>query len=74
MKHVSVLELQVRCTFQTASLLVSSLLLLVHSFIEFQQYIFKIPGVTVFFSNRLSQDPVEKFFGQQRQRGHLMKP
>ncbi|XP_065894011.1 uncharacterized protein [Dysidea avara] len=41
----------------------------VHSFIEFLQYIFKIPGVTLFLSNRLSQDPIEKFFGQQRQRG-----
>ena len=68
MKHVSALELQVRCTIQT-SLLVLSLLLLVHSFIEFLHYIFKIPGVTLFFSNRLSQDPVEKLFGQQRQRG-----
>ena len=33
------------------------------------RYIFTIPGVTVFFSNRLCQDSLENFFGQQRQRG-----
>ena len=31
--------------------------------------IFTIPGVTVFLSERLSQDPLEQFFGCQRQRG-----
>ena len=36
---------------------------------ELVQYSFTIPGVTVFLSNRLCQDPLEKFFGQQRQRG-----
>lgn len=35
------------------------------------KYIFTIPGVTVFLSNRLCQDPVEGFFGQQRQRGRV---
>ena len=30
---------------------------------------FKIPGVTVFLSEKLTQDPLEKFFGCQRQRG-----
>ena len=29
----------------------------------------KIPGVKVFLSERISQDPLEKFFGCQRQRG-----
>ena len=28
-----------------------------------------IPGVTLFLSNAICQDPLEKFFGQQRQRG-----
>ncbi len=31
--------------------------------------VFGIPGVSVLLSNRLCQDPLEKFFGQQRQRG-----
>ena len=39
------------------------------SFVEFLQYIFTVPGVKFFLSNKLSQDPIEKFFGQQRQRG-----
>lgn len=33
------------------------------------QYIFTIPGVTCFLSQRLCQDPLERFFGLQRQRG-----
>nr|MCH9717640.1 hypothetical protein [Gammaproteobacteria bacterium] len=32
------------------------------------KYIFTIPGVILFMSNRLC-DPLERFFGQQRQRG-----
>ena len=35
------------------------------------EYVFTIPGVSVFLSNRLCQDPHEKFFGQQRQRGRV---
>lgn len=42
---------------------------LVHSFIELVKYLLSIPEVSVFISNKLSQDPIEKFFGQQRQRG-----
>ena len=30
---------------------------------------FAIPGVQSFLSERLTQDPLEKFFGMQRQRG-----
>ena len=42
----------------------------VNSFIELVEYIFNhIPGVTLFLSNAICQDPLEKFFGQQRQRG-----
>lgn len=36
---------------------------------ELVNYIFKIKGVKVFLSERLCQDPLEKFFGCQRQRG-----
>ena len=35
----------------------------VHSFVELTKYLL------VFMNNKISQDPVEKFFGQQRQRG-----
>lgn len=41
-----------------------------HSFIDLTQYIFtSVPGVKFFLSEKLSQDPLEKFFGMQRQRG-----
>ena len=39
------------------------------SFIELVPSLFKIPGVKAFLSERISQDPLEKFFGCQRQRG-----
>ena len=42
----------------------------VWSFVELVPFILKIPGVNFFLSERLSQDPLEKFFGCQRQRGH----
>ena len=35
------------------------------------EFIFTIPGVTVLLSNRICQDPLEDFFGQQRQRGRV---
>ena len=46
-----------------------SLLVLVSSFLELIPYLFKIKGVTHFLSEKLSQDPLEKFFGCQRQKG-----
>lgn len=43
------------------------------SFIELLQYLFSLPDVKdnhlAFLSNHLCQDPLESFFGQQRQRG-----
>lgn len=33
--------------------------------------LFTVPGVESFLSNRLCQDPLENFFGQQRQRGRV---
>ena len=45
------------------------LLVLVSSFLELIPYLFKIKGVTHFLSEKLSQDPLEKFFGCQRQKG-----
>ena len=41
----------------------------VKSFLDLIEYIFKIPGVKFFLSERMSQDPLENFFGCQRQRG-----
>lgn len=43
--------------------------MIVKSFVELVDYIFKIPGVKFFLSERLSQGPLENFFGCQRQRG-----
>ena len=37
---------------------------------ELVDFIFtRVPGVKFFLSEKLSQDPLEKFFGMQRQRG-----
>ena len=33
------------------------------------KHLFSVSGVSSFLSNRLCQDPLEKFFGMQRQRG-----
>ena len=41
----------------------------VKSFVAFVQYLFSQPGVECFLSGKLCQDPLEKFFGCQRQRG-----
>eukprot|EP00731_Ephydatia_muelleri_P013889 Em0007g1199a len=40
----------------------------VNSFVEMVKYLFSLEGVKSFLSNRISQDPIEKFFGCQRQR------
>lgn len=39
------------------------------SFVALVKYLFTIPGVMCFLSEKLCQDPLEKFFGCQRQRG-----
>lgn len=41
----------------------------VHSFLELIPIIFKIPGFVCFMTEKLSQDPLERFFGCQRQQG-----
>ena len=41
----------------------------VNSFIELVRYLFSLQGVKSFLSEKISQDPLEKFFGCQRQRG-----
>jgi len=40
-----------------------------NSFIGLLEYIFTLPDVKVFLSQRICQDPLENFFGCQRQRG-----
>ena len=44
---------------------------LVYSFIGLVEYVFTLPDVSLFLSNRICQDPVESFFGHQRQRGRV---
>ena len=39
------------------------------SFVDLVDYVFSLPEVTLLLSQRLCQDPLEKFFGCQRQRG-----
>lgn len=41
----------------------------ISSFVELVPYIFKIQGVSCFLSEKLCQDPLESFFGCQRQCG-----
>ena len=41
----------------------------VKSFMELVKYVFTIPGVEIFYSNKLCQDDLENFFAQQHQRG-----
>ena len=45
----------------------------VHSFVELVKYVFSVPGVKeeriALLSRNLCQDPLENFFGCQRQRG-----
>ena len=40
-----------------------------HSFLEFVPIVLGIPGVSCFLSGRISQDPLEKYFGVQHQKG-----
>lgn len=42
---------------------------IVWSFVELVPFILKIPVVNFFLSERISQDPLEKYFGCQRQKG-----
>ena len=40
---------------------------------ELVEYVFTIPGVTAFLSNKDCQDPLENFFGRQHQRGRVIE-
>ena len=43
----------------------------VKTFIEMVKYVFTLPGVKCFLSERIHQDPLEKLFGNQSQRGGM---
>ena len=43
----------------------------VKAFVELVRYLFTIPAIPPFLSRRVTQDPLEKFFGLQRQRGRV---
>ena len=45
----------------------------VNSFVELVKFYFTIPGVKAFLSEKLSQNPLEKFFVCQQQRGRVIK-
>ena len=65
----------VRCAYQLQCHVINSVLInlcfhsIVNSFLELVPYLFSLEGVKVFLSERLCQDPLERFFGCQRQRG-----
>lgn len=44
---------------------------IVRAFVELVRLIFTYPGVKYFLSEKICQDPLEKFFGCQRQRGRV---
>uniref|UniRef100_A0A1X7V3S1 Uncharacterized protein n=1 Tax=Amphimedon queenslandica TaxID=400682 RepID=A0A1X7V3S1_AMPQE len=45
-------------------------MIVAYSFIDLVSFLFTIPGVKSFLSEHISQDPLEKFFGRQHQRGN----
>ena len=47
------------------------LLFAVKSFIELARYVLSLPGAPPLLSRRITQDPLEKFFSLQRQRGRV---
>ena len=54
-----------------AKLLTLFLFLIGKSFVALVKYLFTISDVKSFLSQRICQDPLENFFGQQRQRGGM---
>ena len=55
----------------TKAMHLTSIFLTANAFIELTEYLFTVPGVKSFLSERISQDPLEKYFGRQRQRGKV---
>ena len=62
--------IDIRChSFITRSTFLLFTLPTVKSFVALVKFMFTVPGVTCLLSEKLCQDPLEKFFGCQRQRG-----
>ena len=59
------------CKFISPSLLFVTCSFIGKSFVEIVRHLFSVPGVDSFFSQRLCQDPLKRFFGCQRQRGRV---
>ena len=61
------------CSHCNFKLLLLYIYFLVHSFLGLVRYVFSLPGMIenkiAFLSRNLCQDPLENFFGCQRQRG-----
>ena len=58
------------CPCITSYYIVLTIIITANSFIDLVHFIFTIPGVKSFLSEHISQDPLEKYFGRQRQRGN----
>ena len=57
------------CALLVIQLEILILFLTAKSFVELARYLLKQPGVNFVLSAKLSQDPLESFFGKQRMRG-----
>ena len=64
----------IQCTYNVHTMYIHVYLCFfptVNSFIELAWTLLSIPGAPPFLSRRITQDPLEKFFGLQRQRGRV---
>ena len=71
MVHTSLVHLQPYKSNFIRSLFTKTYMYVGRSFVELVQYVFDIPSVDSFLSQCLCQDPLERFFGCQRQRGRV---
>ena len=60
-----------RCCMCVSLLILVSLYYAVKSFIKLARYTLSLPGAPPLLSRRITQDPLEKFFGLQKQRGRV---
>ena len=58
-----------KCPLFGGVFILSFFVCLVHSFVELSTMLFAVPGVQYILSEKLSQDPIERFFGKQRAAG-----
>ena len=69
--HVVALHYCIAVLITTLIMIFYLFLFIVKSFVDLVRFLFTLQGVKSFPSERLSQDPLEKFFGFQRQRGRV---